>query len=75
MCFAGVKATGRQYERPPDTVMASKPDCQNGDIQHLQVVSEVKIPCVEEHKMWLSDRMIAFDTYSGSRLDQKRQPD
>jgi hypothetical protein len=51
MCFAGFKATGRQYEGAPDTIMASKPDHQNGDIQHLRVVGEVKIPWVIEHNL------------------------
>jgi hypothetical protein len=31
--------------------MASKPDPQNGDIQHLRVVGEVKIPWVIEHNL------------------------
>ncbi|OQE86084.1 hypothetical protein PENNAL_c0022G02146 [Penicillium nalgiovense] len=49
MCFAGFKATGRQYNKAPDTVMASKPDPQHGHVQHLRVVGEIKVPLVEEH--------------------------
>ncbi|KAJ5592206.1 hypothetical protein N7537_009110 [Penicillium hordei] len=45
------KCTGLSYSKTPDVVMLSLPDLQNGNVQQLRVVGEVKVPWLIEHRL------------------------